>query len=200
MLPLVLVGLFLDVGPVCLTVGKTKACGYQCVREGKTALCTQTPAGFCATQGSRGACFDPAPDVSWLLANDDTIERPQCMVSLKEVACGFHCLKMVDGRVRCAQTPEGVCHANQEAIQCWDPAEAVRWRMLQSRHVENAQCVSLLDHIECGYHCLSVGSSMACAASPWGACDSHFTDVACADPSFAGVQPIPPPSWCKAQN
>ena len=175
------VALFFDFAPVCVSNGKLRACGYQCVRDGKNVVCAQTPDGFCQTSGNRGACWDPAPDVSWMLQDPD-VERPQCMASLREVACGFHCIKHVDGRVRCALTPIGVCHSNQQAIGCWDPAEPVRVRMIQAQQIVNAECTSFLDHIECGYHCTAVGTNFACAHTPWGACDTHFTEVACFDP------------------
>jgi hypothetical protein len=62
--------------------------------------------------------------------------------------------------------------------------------MLQARDVEYASCVSFLDHIECGYHCTSIGTSMACARSPDGMCRTHFTQVACFDPPWDDVLPV----------
>jgi hypothetical protein len=182
-------GVTFDVAPQCLSNGNVTACGYQCTATRKGVACAKTPEGLCA----HGVCWDPAPDVRWLLANDDDVERPTCVVSLREAACGFHCLKQVDGRVRCSQTPEGACHANQEAIACWDPPEAVRWRMLQRRDVQNAECISFLDHIECGYHCTAVGTTMRCAISPDGSCATHFTQVACFDPPYDDVVPTAGP-------
>jgi hypothetical protein len=175
-----------NVGPTCVSSGNAIACGYHCVTGMNTAACAKAPEGVCVSNGWSVTCYDPPPDVRWLLRNDDTIERPACVTS-RGIACGFHCLSP---GAKCAQTPQGACHTNQGAAKCWDPPEAVRWRMLQRRDVEYASCISFLDHIVCGYHCTSVGTSMACAQSPDGMCRTRFTSIACFDPPWDDVLPL----------
>jgi hypothetical protein len=184
------VALFLDLQPKCVSSQDVTACGYQCVTAMKTAACAKAPQGVCASTGFQVACYDPSPDVRWLLANDPDVERPSCISSTHAVACGFHCMRQ-GSAVKCAQTPEGACHANQTGFVCWDPPEPVRWRMLQQGNISYAGCISFLDHIECGYHCTAVGTTLKCAVSPQGMCETHFTQVSCFDPPYDDVLPVP---------
>jgi hypothetical protein len=107
------------------------------------------------------------------------------------VACGFHCVSTLH-RVACAATPEGACRTAFQNLACWDPPAPVRWRMLQEDDLEPASCVSSLSHIACGYQCLTIGSSLACAASPAGICKSRFDRITCFDPPYDDVLPLPP--------
>jgi hypothetical protein len=84
----------------------------------------------CAATLTQLDCFEPAPDVGWLLAHDRTIERRMCLTNGDEVACGFHCAE-TDDHVACAATPEGACFCakmpdgscthRSGRVTCFDP-------------------------------------------------------------------------------
>jgi hypothetical protein len=182
---LLLLALILDVvsAPHCVSQGDKLACGYQCASSLGQIACTQTPEGLCAGNQQRVVCWDPPPDVRQLLVTRDDVERPQCVTSLHGVACGFHCAQTGD-RVACANSPMGACGWRFGELRCWDPAPEVRWAMEAQGNLEPAECERTLDHVVCGYHCVSTLSQVRCAQSPWGVCDRHFETLACWDPQL----------------
>ena len=184
MAPLLL-ALILDLvsAPHCVSQGAELACGYQCTSAMSQVACAQTPEGLCASTQGRAVCWDPPPDVRQLMAARPDLERPQCLTSLHGIACGFHCVQTGD-RVACANSPMGACGWRFGELRCWDPAPEVRWAMEAQGNVEAAQCERTLDHVVCGYHCVSTLKDVRCAATPWGMCDQHFDTLACWDPQL----------------
>src|SRR3954451_3529041 len=160
---------FLALGdkPQCISQSSQLVCGYHCVANLERAACSQTPEGLCAKTPSRVVCWDPPADVRQMLRSDPDVPRPTCVTGLRGAACGFHCVKD-GGNVACADTPMGACIGTFGKVACWDPSPEVRWRMLAGDGVENAQCVSTLKEVACGYHCTTHGFAVACSGSPEG--------------------------------
>lgn len=139
MVPLVAVTLALQLAalsspsPQCLPRGDGLVCGYQCIANLTTAACAQTPEGLCAKTPSQVACWDPPPDVRWMLATDETLPRPACVTRDGNIACGFHCVTTLSD-VACANTPFGACRASFGACSASTRPRrsAGRWRRRRS--------------------------------------------------------------------
>ena len=56
-------------------------CGYHCASNLNGAACAQTPDGLCASTPSQVVCWDPPPDVRWLMSTRDDLPPPKCVTS-----------------------------------------------------------------------------------------------------------------------
>lgn len=179
-----LLAMLLDVSnaPSCIGANGKLACGYHCVSNLSQLACAQTPEGLCTATPSRVVCWDPPPDVRYLMQTRDDLERPRCVSSFGAAACGFHCVQ-TSGRVACADTPVGACGARFGAVACWDPAPEVRWAMEADDDLRPAECERTLSRVACGYHCIATLDDIRCAATPWGQCVRRFDQLACWDPA-----------------
>jgi hypothetical protein len=101
----------------CLDGYGTHACGYDCRAEYGQVRCAQTPFGACGAAYGTLVCFDPSRDV---LAREPVIRAAECRAEYGTIACGYGCAADY-GSVKCAATPEGVCHAANGEVTCFDP-------------------------------------------------------------------------------
>jgi hypothetical protein len=107
---------------------------------------------------------------------------PQCLHSAGRTACGYGC-KASDNQVRCAQTPQGVCHVGSGIVACWDPPPLVK--TVLGRSAPRPSCVTSYGQTACGYHCVANYDQVQCAQTPFGACRANEGKVACWDPPAA---------------
>ncbi|HEY2747550.1 MAG TPA: hypothetical protein VGL86_23165 [Polyangia bacterium] len=187
-------GLALDLlaagpGPTCIRQNDRLVCGYHCTSNMNVAACAQTPDGMCASTPSQVVCWDPPPDVRWLMSTRDDLPQPKCVTSLNGAACGYDCEQTGD-RVACADTPMGKCATRFGALRCFDPAPEVRWAMEAQGNLQQATCERTLDKVACGYACVSTLKRVKCAQTPWGSCTSSFDAVACFDPQLVAPPPM----------
>ncbi len=180
MLWLALVSVLAQTGPKCVTTGGTRTCGYECVENGSTAACAQTPQGVCTKNVSGVTCFDPP---LWLSAlNLGGLPKPTCVTDGGNLACGYDC-KREGGRVACAQTPKGLCTIAYGKVTCVDPP-AVAYAVFGA-DVPAPSCKQQDGLIACGYQCSSGNGQVQCAKSPFGVCAENGTAPTCFDPSSA---------------
>ena len=149
--------------PECVSSYGQTACGYHCKSEYGMVKCAQTPQGVCHAEYGQVKCWDPEVE---------TDEKPQCMAYNGQIDCGYHC-KSGYGMVKCAKTPQGVCHAEYEQVKCWDP---------EVKTDEKPKCMAYNGQIDCGYHCKSDYGTVKCAKTPQGVCHAAYEQVKCWDP------------------
>lgn len=168
--------------PTCVTDGTEISCGYDCKRgSGSEMKCAKTPKGVCRASGGRVTCFDPSPVVYGVFGGD--VPAPSCKQSASSVACGYACAGGGLGTVRCAGTPFGTCTEFASGVTCVDPpAEVI---CAKGKSTPSPTCVRGLDSVACGYHCVSAGSTTACAKTPEGSCDK-VANATCFDPPARG--------------
>lgn len=164
----------------CITVNNARVCGFNCVENGSSGACSQTPQGVCAKSTSSVLCFDPP---QWLtLMNTTGFPRPTCVTEGTTVACGYDCKKL-NGRGSCAQTPRGVCVVAYNDVTCFDPPPEVYGVF------ENAtpapKCEQRDGRVACGYNCAFAAGKTSCAVTPFGVCAENGSQVVCFDPSKA---------------
>jgi hypothetical protein len=106
--------------PSCLTAFGKVACGFYCARAGNQVACANSPMGACATRFGVVRCWDPAPEVRWVMASEGNWQAASCERTLDNVACGYHCIATTD-QIRCAATPWGMCERHFDGLACWDP-------------------------------------------------------------------------------
>src|SRR5262249_61251336 len=95
--------------PRCITSTNGAACGYDCERTGDFVAGADTPMGKCATRFNALRCFDPAPEVRWVMEAQDDLQQATCERTLDSVACGYGCVSTLK-HAQCAQTPWGSCN------------------------------------------------------------------------------------------
>jgi hypothetical protein len=124
---------------------------------------------------------------------------PTCLTNYGYTACGYGCLA-AHGAVACAATPSGICTATSDAsispgVVCWDPPEWVRAHY--GDKVPAPVCASRGGKTACGYHRVTHGSDVECAASPDGICRASSRGITCWDPPVssycADSRPLPRP-------
>ncbi len=164
----------------CLTSSGVTACGYHCVANYGQVRCAQTPQGACSVASDVVACWDPPAVVRKVFEYQRiSLPRTNCVNTYGQTACGYDCI-VSDDRVQCAQTPFGVCQADQGTLVCWDPPAAVVW----SRGVgtPRAECIHNSGRVVCGYHCMAHHGDLRCAQTPEGICRVHQDKLMCWDP------------------
>ena len=191
---LIVAGLFFDLiggnpAPSCVRLGDRLACGFHCVSNLNQVACAQTPEGLCAATPSQVICWDPPPDVRFVMQSRDDLPQPSCITSINGAACGYYCERTGD-RVACAATPMGACATRFGVLRCWDPAPEVRWEMEARGELTAASCERTLDKVACGYGCVSSLRNVKCAQTPWGQCTRSFDAIACWDPQLVGQPPM----------
>ena len=191
---LIVAGLFFDLvsanpTPSCVRLGDRLACGFHCTSNLNQVACAQTPEGLCAATPSQVTCWDPPPDVRFVMRSRDDLPQPSCITSINGAACGYFCERTGD-RVACAATPMGACATRFGVLRCWDPAPEVRWEMEARGELTAASCERTLDKVACGYACVSTLKNVKCAQTPWGQCTRSFDAVACWDPQLT-LSPYP---------
>ena len=87
------------------------ACGYNCIANYGEVRCSQTPEGNCKANYGEVVCWDPPVR---------TRQQAECIANYGNIACGYHCVANY-GEVKCAQTPNGICKADNGSVYCWDP-------------------------------------------------------------------------------
>ncbi len=102
----------------CVALSDRVACGWHCLSDRPNVACAQTPAGICFDDQGSITCWDPPLALVHELHGD--VPTPECRENGRRVACGYHCVSAL-GEVRCAQTPQGVCHSDLAGLHCWDP-------------------------------------------------------------------------------
>jgi hypothetical protein len=172
----------LNAAPSCIARDGQLACGFHCTSNLTQLACARTPEGLCTATPDHVVCWDPPPDVRWLLQTRDDITLPRCISSTSQAACGFACVQS-GSRVACANTPMGACGSRFGELRCFDPAPEVRWAMEADDDLRPAECERTLSKVVCGYHCESTLDDVRCAATPWGSCVRHFDSLACWDPA-----------------
>jgi hypothetical protein len=105
-------------------------------------------------------------------------QSPTCLTSNGVSVCGFDC-KGEAGKVKCAQTPEGVCATSGGNVGCFDPSNAVR-AVFPS--LPKATCKAAEGKVVCGYNCVQGESQVGCAQTPRGVCEARYGKVVCFDP------------------
>jgi hypothetical protein len=105
-------------------------------------------------------------------------QSPSCINSNGTSVCGFDC-KGESGKVKCAQTPEGVCATSGGNVACFDPPQVVRATFGTSTR---ATCIAKEGRVACGYACAEAGGQAACTQTPAGVCDTRTGRVVCFDP------------------
>lgn len=113
----------------------------------------------------------------------DVVSAPRCVTSGSgQFACGYQCTSNLE-QLACAQTPEGLCASTPDHVGCWDPPPDIRVLLDEQRDdVPRPQCITSLDGVACGFHCVQSGERVACADTPMGACATRFGVVRCWDP------------------
>jgi hypothetical protein len=164
--------------PSCVTNGSQTACGYQCVVGSDQARCAQTPFGACRANGGRLVCWDPPAEV--ILARGDRTPSGACVLGSDRVACGYHC-EVWQGSLRCAQTPDGVCRHQGDALTCWDPPLDLAATVYEPS-AERA-CLDASDGRTCGFRCLAARHHSGCGAGRGDSCRvDDAGQVVCAPP------------------
>ncbi len=79
--------------------------------------------------------------------------------------------------MRCAQPPNGACSVAAGSVTCNDPPGDLGIRA----DVPAMQCLTRGTKVACGYQCAAVGSDVACAQTPHGACTTQG-GLQCLDP------------------
>lgn len=161
----------------CVTTGATRVCGYECVDNGSSAACAQTPAGVCQKNSSRVTCFDPP---LWLNAVwGGPLPKPGCVSDGTNLACGYDC-KREGTKVACAQTPLGLCSTQYSTVTCFDPPPEVYG--VFGKDVPKPTCKVQDSKVACGYDCLAGNNQLACAKTPFGVCAEAGGAPSCFDP------------------
>ncbi len=151
--------------PECVRSYGQTACGYHCESGYGMVECAKTPQGVCYAAYGQVKCWDPEVK---------SVENAQCIASYGQIACGYHC-ESGYGIVKCANTPQGVCHAAYGQVKCWDP---------EVKTDAPSQCMASYGQIACGYHCESGYGMVKCAETPQGICRASGGTVTCWDPEF----------------
>ncbi len=125
---------------------------------------------------------------------------PMCRSMDGQAACGYACKS--DGlRVRCAQTPEGVCQVIDGQAVCFDPpAYVVR---AYKGSLPTPECKTSEGQAACGYSCATYFGKVSCARTPVGVCRGRGDGVECFDPPasvFAVYGSETPKIECKTQG
>jgi hypothetical protein len=107
---------------------------------------------------------------------------PSCVRLGDRLVCGFHCTSNMN-QAACSQTPEGLCAATPSQVVCWDPPPDVRLIMQSRDDLPQPSCITSINGAACGYFCERTGDSVACAATPMGACATRFGVLRCWDPA-----------------
>lgn len=182
--------------PTCLSDGGNLACGYDCKREGGQVACAQTPRGICFARYGRLTCMDPPPSVYATLGEQTA--KPTCKAQDGVVACGYQCLAG-NGVIECTTTPWGTCAEFGGVPDCFDPPKEVICAM--GKDTPKPECVNASGRVVCGYHCVTAGTTVGCALTPNGSCDTKGSGgPTCFDPPVRGGTAacleslLPPPS------
>jgi hypothetical protein len=83
----------LNAAPSCIARDGQLACGFHCTSNLTQLACARTPEGLCTATPDHVVCWDPPPDVRWLLQTRDDITLPRCISSTSQAACGFACVQ-----------------------------------------------------------------------------------------------------------
>jgi hypothetical protein len=166
--------------PGCRTVNGLTACGYGCRTDAQRPRCARTPEGRCTLLDGQAVCFDPPTFLTRVYGA--ALPAPECRSFEGQVACGYRCAAQA-GQVRCARTPQGVCHGRSGQVVCFDPSAAVYavWGV----DTPPAECRTVGEHTVCGYRCVAGLEGVRCASTPAGVCRSEGGRVACFDPPAA---------------
>jgi hypothetical protein len=105
-------------------------------------------------------------------------QAPSCVNSNGTSVCGYDC-KGESGKVKCAQTPEGVCATSGGNVGCFDPPNAVR---AVFSPLPKPSCKAADGKVVCGYNCVQGESGVECAKTPRGVCEAKYGKVVCFDP------------------
>ena len=97
----------------CVSTQGNVACGYDCKTTQGNARCANTPSGACITTQGRIFCTEFNERRAW------NWPKAHCVTTQGTGACGYDC-KTTQGKAKCAQTPNGVCHTSQGQIYCSD--------------------------------------------------------------------------------
>lgn len=164
----------------CVTTGGKTACGYHCISGSDQVQCAQTPWGVCKAGDGSLACWDPPAAVlaSFAAAPSQPSPRPKCISVSGSIACGYDCAAS-SSNLACSQTPNGVCHVENDRATCWDaPVDA---RGVAFSGASTLACMSTLSPggRVCGYACLASGTRVACASDPQGHCAESRGEIRC---------------------
>lgn len=96
--------------PTCKTNYGETACGYNCIANYGEVKCSRTPQGACQADYGQVVCWDPPRWVD---------QKAECLANYGEVVCGYNCVANY-GVVKCAQTPNGICRAENGDVRCYD--------------------------------------------------------------------------------
>ena len=94
----------------CLANYGEVVCGYNCIANYGEVRCSLTPQGACAANYGQVVCWDPP---YW------ADQKAECLANYGIVKCGYNCVANY-GVVRCAQTPNGICRAENGDVRCYD--------------------------------------------------------------------------------
>ena len=163
--------------PKSVTSSGQTAFGYHCVRSDDRVLCAQTPFGACrADQGSL-VCWDPPAAV--VLAKRRQTPRAECLRNSGKVVCGYHCLGH-EGKLRCAQTPDGICSVEQGNLVCWDPPLDSYGVTFES--ASELACLDAIDGPRCGFRCLATAGHSGCGTGRRDTCRAVPSGIVCQSP------------------
>ncbi len=163
--------------PRCVTNYGQTACGYHCIRSDDRVQCAQTPFGACRADQGTLVCWDPPAAV--VLAKRRQTPRAECIRNSGRVACGYHCLDY-EGKLRCAQTPEGTCKVEQGNLVCWDPPLDSYGVVFET--ASELACLDASDGQLCGYRCLATAYHSGCGTGRRDCCRAEPQGVVCQSP------------------
>lgn len=168
--------------PSCRSIDGKVSCGYKCLSDGQRVRCAQTLQGHCQVIDGQAVCFDPPAHVR--KAYGDALPKPECQSVDGAVACGYNCVTQ-PGRVKCAQSPAGVCRSRGGELECFDPSAVVF--AVYGKDTPRAECHSNAVETTCGYGCMKSSEGMRCARTPAGVCKVAGSNVTCFDPPPAAL-------------
>jgi hypothetical protein len=112
-------------------------------------------------------------------------QSAECKTVSGITACGYQCAS-ASGLVKCAQTPAGICTAQNGLITCWDPPVQV----LPLAQGVRPECKTVSGVTACGFHCEARFGQVKCAQTPDGSCAARDGQITCWDGPLAS-QPNP---------
>lgn len=183
--------------PSCIYGYGAPVCGYSCIAADGKARCAQTPEGVCGAAYGQLKCWDPSPEVRAWMSYTRSAELPACRADSGQLACGFDCISAY-GKVRCAQTPAGICQSGLGQVRCWDPEREVLWSMAYRGEIAEPECHVEYNQLVCGYHCTAQNGRARCAQNPEGFCQDYEGQIRCWDPpttesgAVRAALPMPP--------
>jgi hypothetical protein len=120
-----------------------------------------------------------------LCATSALAQNAECKTASGLTACGYHCVA-ASGQVKCAQTPGGICTAQNGVVTCWDPPMHV----LPLAQGIRPECKTVSGVTACGFHCEARFGQVKCAQTPAGSCTANNSQVTCWD----GPSSLPNPN------